>query len=996
MRLCSLALILCAGLSAAHGSRILCLFGVSGKSHNNFFSSLTRELANRGHDLTVLTSYPTNKTSANYKEIAVDVMDKVGAVFSPFTHTEENFFSQFGSIIKIFVQTCPYVLQTPQVKPLLNEKFDLVFISMFFNQCFLPFGYLNGAPVIAISPGGSFGMGMDMENPEPTSYVPSVFLPFTSKMTFTERVANTVMTQLISALGTYYLKPHMHQAAKEFFGPNIPTIEEMEKNISLVIYNNHFSLNSPRPLNPGIIEAGGMHIKEKNEKLSKDLQDFMDGAKDGVIYFSMGSVVQGSQMPKDKLNALLEAFTELPQRVIFKWETDEMPDRPKNVKIGKWLPQQAILAHPNIRLFITHGGLLSTQEAAYHGVPLVGIPFFGDQQLNVAKSARMGFAVGLDFTTLSKQSVLQAIKTVVDNPSFLKNAQDLKRRVRDQQDKPLDRALFWTEYVLRHNGAPHLRTAATDMRWWQVHLIDVYGAIFTFIFAVLLFDYYLIKWCCCRSKNKPGKLGNSARILGLFPFSGPSHNHVFSALTTALHDRGHDLTVVTAYPLKNAPNIGYRQIDVKPIRDFFESFDVYEYSGQSTFGRLWSMWYSFSHNCPLAAEMPEVRQLLKEKFDLVLVSTFFNECLIPFAKHNKAPLVMVSSLGSLGFGMGINNPEPSSFVPSVFLPFTDHMSFSERMVNFFATLFVDLCKYFRHYPKMDAAAKALFGPDTPSVMELETDTSLIILNSHPSLSYPKPLLPNVIEAGGMHIREDNETLPEDLKQFMDDAEHGVIYFSMGSTLKGNKMPRSKVDILVSAFAELPQRVIWKWESESLPGKPDNVKISEWLPQQAILAHPNLKVFFTHGGLLSTQESAYFGVPLIGMPMLGDQMLNVERSEKLGYAVGIDFKTLTKESVMKAIRTVLDNESYKLNAEKLKTRFRDQPEMPLERAIYWTEFVLKHNGAPHLQSQAAKLSWYQLYMLDVWALLFILITFGLWTDYLFIKSLFKSPKKVKTS
>ncbi|XP_065332518.1 UDP-glucosyltransferase 2-like [Cloeon dipterum] len=509
MRLCSLALILCAGLSAAHGARILCLFGVSGKSHNNFFSALTRELANRGHDLTVLTSYPTNKTSANYKEIAVDVMDKVGAVFSPFTHTEENFFSQFGSIIKIFVQTCPYVLQTPQVKPLLNEKFDLVFISMFFNQCFLPFGYLNGAPVITISPGGSFGMGMDMENPEPTSYVPSIFLPFTSKMTFTERVANTVITQLISALGTYYLKPHMHQAAKEFFGPNIPTIEEMEKNISLVIYNNHFSLNSPRPLNPGIIEAGGMHIKEKNEKLSKDLQDFMDGAKDGVIYFSMGSVVQGSQMPKDKLNALLGAFSDLPQRVIFKWETDEMPGRPKNVKIGKWLPQQAILAHPNIRLFITHGGLLSTQEAAYHGVPLVGIPFFGDQQLNVAKSARMGFAVGLDFNTLSKQSVLQAIKTVVNNPSFLKNAQDLKRRVRDQPDKPLDRALFWTEYVLRHNGAPHLRTAATDMRWWQVHLIDVYGAIFTFIFAVLLFDYYLIKWCCCRSKNKPGKAGTS-------------------------------------------------------------------------------------------------------------------------------------------------------------------------------------------------------------------------------------------------------------------------------------------------------------------------------------------------------------------------------------------------------------------------------------------------------------------------------------------------------
>jgi UDP:flavonoid glycosyltransferase YjiC (YdhE family) len=74
-------------------------------------------------------------------------------------------------------------------------------------------------------------------------------------------------------------------------------------------------------------------------------------------------------------------------------------------------------AHPNTKLFITHGGLLSTQEAAFHGVPLIGIPFFGDQQLNVAKSARMGLAVALDFITLTKTSALTAIKTILDDPT---------------------------------------------------------------------------------------------------------------------------------------------------------------------------------------------------------------------------------------------------------------------------------------------------------------------------------------------------------------------------------------------------------------------------------------------------------------------------------------------------------------------------------------------------------------------------------------------------
>jgi len=73
----------------------------------------------------------------------------------------------------------------------------------------------------------------------------------------------------------------------------------------------------------------------------------MDGAKEGVIYFSMGSFIQGSEFPKEKLDALLDAFSVLKQKVIFKWEEESMPGKPSNVKIGKWLPQQSILCKFN-------------------------------------------------------------------------------------------------------------------------------------------------------------------------------------------------------------------------------------------------------------------------------------------------------------------------------------------------------------------------------------------------------------------------------------------------------------------------------------------------------------------------------------------------------------------------------------------------------------------------------------------------------------------------
>lgn len=61
-------------------------------------------------------------------------------------------------------------------------------------------------------------------------------------------------------------------------------------------------------------------------------------------------------------------------------------------------------------------------------------------------------------------------------------------------------------------------------------------------------------------------------------------------------------------------------------------------------------------------------------------------------------------------------------------------------------------------------------------------------------------------------------------------------------------------MLLAVFRKLKQRVIMKWESETLAGKPNNVMINEWLPQDAILAHPNVKLFISHCGLGSVAEA----------------------------------------------------------------------------------------------------------------------------------------------
>jgi len=80
------------------------------------------------------------------------------------------------------------------------------------------------------------------------------------------------------------------------------------------------------------------------------MQEFIDGAgEEGFIYFSMGSWLQGSDMPENFRNAFLRVFAKLKQRVIWKFETNEINKLPPNVMLGKWFPQQGILAQPTIR-----------------------------------------------------------------------------------------------------------------------------------------------------------------------------------------------------------------------------------------------------------------------------------------------------------------------------------------------------------------------------------------------------------------------------------------------------------------------------------------------------------------------------------------------------------------------------------------------------------------------------------------------------------------------
>ena len=125
--------------------------------------------------------------------------------------------------------------------------------------------------------------------------------------------------------------------------------------------------------------------------------------------------------------SFISTFRRLKQRVIWKWEDetkmtfsadgDAADVLPANVKLVTWLPQQDLLGHPKARLFITHGGLCSKQEAVYHGVPLISMPVFADQFINAQKAHDDGYAIRFDWDKVAEEDALyDAIQQVLNNP----------------------------------------------------------------------------------------------------------------------------------------------------------------------------------------------------------------------------------------------------------------------------------------------------------------------------------------------------------------------------------------------------------------------------------------------------------------------------------------------------------------------------------------------------------------------------------------------------
>ncbi len=124
------------------------------------------------------------------------------------------------------------------------------------------------------------------------------------------------------------------------------------------------------------------------------------------------------------------------------------------------------------------------------------------------------------------------------------------------------------------------------------------------------------------------------------------------------------------------------------------------------------------------------------------------------------------------------------------------------------------------------------------------------------------MAPNMQYIGTLHCKPPN-VLPKDVENtFESSGDDGVILVSFGSYILGKNMKESVLQVLLKTFGQLKQKVVWKWENETMVGQPDNVKLLKWVPQQDVLGHPKTKLFITHAGQSSFQESLCHKKPVV--------------------------------------------------------------------------------------------------------------------------------------
>ncbi|XP_069839225.1 UDP-glucuronosyltransferase 1A1-like isoform X5 [Dendropsophus ebraccatus] len=499
-----------------HGGKLLVV--PQEGSHWLSMRSLVQKLYERGHQIELVVpdpcyhlkdvedysikgySVPFHK---EFMESHLKVITKQAFLQTTFLNKAVNLIRGAYNATNWMQEACRHLLQNSTVIHYLKEaKFDAMLSDPVFPCGEIVAEHLS-LPSVSFMRRLLFGMEEEATKcPSPPSYVPRVFTTYTDQMDFSQRVKN-LLVRLSGYIFYHLVYDPYARMASEFLKREVSAVDLFSR-ISIHLLRYDFAFEFAKPTMPNMVFIGGINCVNK-KSLHQDFENLVNSSGEhGFVVFSLGSMV--SEIPMNKAMDIAEALGSIPQTVIWRYTGKVPSNLANNTHLVKWLPQNDLLAHPKVRAFITHAGSHGIYEGICNAVPMVMLPLFGDQMDNAKRIESRGAGVTLNVLDMTPEDLSNALDRVINDPSFKKNIDRLSALHLDRPVHPLDLAVHWVEFVMRHKGAPHLRPAAHDLNWIQYHSLDV----FAFLLAVLVTTLFISFKCCtytcrrcCGRKSRP-------------------------------------------------------------------------------------------------------------------------------------------------------------------------------------------------------------------------------------------------------------------------------------------------------------------------------------------------------------------------------------------------------------------------------------------------------------------------------------------------------------
>jgi glucuronosyltransferase len=360
-----------------------------------------------------------------------------------------------------------------------------------------------------------------------------------------------------------------------------------------------------------------------------------------------------------------------------------------------------------------------------------------------------------------------------------------------------------------------------------------------------------------------------------------------------------------------------------------------------------------------------MQQLESIRPDVALVDgTYFTKFKYLIAHRLNIPVVSLINMAEpLKFGF----PWMPSFVPLKSGALTDRMTFLERLKNSVGYLAQCVIKLGYDIPEEVLQNYKYTQPKGLSTFDdIVAETKIWLLMSSPLIDYPVPLLPNMVEVGGINTVP-SKALTSEWQEIVQKSTNGIVVVSFGSVVAS--FPQTISRKLLDGLGQLEQTVIMRFQNKNNLTIPRNVIVADWIPQNDLLDHATVMV--THGGHNGIYEALYHAVPLVVVPILADGFFHANCVVRKGYGLSVDIQNLTAENVFTAINDVAHNRKYQDRILAASRIFHDAKESPAELAASQLELVAKHD-ADHLKSSSVEMPLLQLFMLDVGAFILVLV------------------------